>query len=196
MPTRDPAGRLSLPIDAELPNIVAALEQTGAVVVEAPPGAGKTTRVPQALLEANAARDGAIVVLEPRRLAARLAAQRVAQELGCKLGDTVGVSSAGLHPQPASDAQMAIETLMTYFEIDASSHIPRSVTDIQLDDFDYVVAVDKQVAKGLSALPPERLIVWNIPDPWGDDVLEYRNSALRINHEVSKLAAVLKKREP
>jgi len=112
-----------------------------------------------------------------------------------KLGDTIGVSSAGLHPQPASDARMAIETLKTYFEIDASSHIPRAVSDLQLDDFDYVVAVDKRVAKGLPVLPPEKLTVWSIPDPWGDDVLEYRNSALRINHEVSKLAAVLKKRK-
>ena len=113
-----------------------------------------------------------------------------------KLGDTVDVSSAGLHPQPVSDAKMAIETLMTYFGIDASSHIPRSVKDIQLDDFDYVVAVDKRVAKSLPACPPEKLIVWNIPDPWNDDILQYRNSALRVNHEVSKLAAVFKKREP
>ncbi len=96
------------------------------------------------------------------------------------LGDTVDVSSAGLRPQPASDAKTAIETLKTHFEIDASSHIPRSVTDLQLDDFDYVVAVEKRVAKRLKrlfSLPPERLIVWNIPDPWGDDVLEYQNSA-------------------
>lgn len=112
-----------------------------------------------------------------------------------RFGNTLLVSSAGLHPQPASDARMAIETLKTYFEIDAWTHIPQAVADLQLDDFDYVIAVDKRVAKHLSALPQGRLMVWNIPDPWGDDLLEYRRSALRINQEVSKLAAFLKKRE-
>ncbi|MEM1034735.1 MAG: DEAD/DEAH box helicase, partial [Myxococcota bacterium] len=59
----------------------------GGVVVEAEPGAGKTTRVPAALLDVVA---GAVVVLEPRRLAARLAATRVAAERGTALGDEVG----------------------------------------------------------------------------------------------------------
>ncbi len=110
-----------------------------------------------------------------------------------RFGDTIAVSSAGLKPQQPIDASMAIETLKTYFEIDASSHIPRAVNDLQLDDFDYVVAVDKHVAKHLSAVPPARLIVWNIPDPWNDNLLKYRSAALRINNEVSKLATVLKK---
>ena len=56
------------------------------LVIEAPPGAGKTTRVPPALLD----REGEVVVLEPRRIAARLAARRVAGELGEQLGETVG----------------------------------------------------------------------------------------------------------
>ena len=73
-----------LPIDSQLPEIVAALRASGAVVVEAPPGAGKTTRVPRALLDAGVADAGRgeIVVVEPRRLPARLAAERVAAELG------------------------------------------------------------------------------------------------------------------
>ena len=59
-----------LPIDSQLPEIVAALRASGAVVVEAPPGAGKTTRVPRALLDAGLGGGrGEIVVLEPRRLA-------------------------------------------------------------------------------------------------------------------------------
>ena len=60
------------------------------LVLEAPPGAGKTTRVPRALLDAGMAEHGEIVVLEPRRLAARMAARRVADELGEKVGGTVG----------------------------------------------------------------------------------------------------------
>lgn len=79
-----------LPIDAVLPAIVRAAETCGAVVIEAPPGAGKTTRVPRALLDAGLADGGEIWVLEPRRLPARMAASRVAAELGEPVGETVG----------------------------------------------------------------------------------------------------------
>ncbi len=79
-----------LPIDPLLSEIVASLRAHPTLVLEAPPGAGKTTRVPRALLDAGLARDGEIVVLEPRRLAARMAARRVADELGENVGGTVG----------------------------------------------------------------------------------------------------------
>ncbi len=78
-----------LPIDEVLPDLVRTLSTAGAsVVLEAPPGAGKTTRAPRALFDAGL--DGDIIVLEPRRLAARLAARRVADELGERVGETVG----------------------------------------------------------------------------------------------------------
>ena len=80
-----------LPIDPLLPDIVRSLDEGPCLVLEAPPGAGKTTRVPRALLDHVASKDrGDIVVLEPRRLAARLAARRVAGELGQEPGGTVG----------------------------------------------------------------------------------------------------------
>ena len=79
-----------LPIDDCLPAIADAVASRGAAVVEAPPGAGKTTRVPRALLAG--ANDREIWVLEPRRLPARLAATRVASELGERVGETVGYS--------------------------------------------------------------------------------------------------------
>ncbi|GEJ59060.1 ATP-dependent RNA helicase [Anaeromyxobacter diazotrophicus] len=79
-----------LPIDPLLPEVVSALRAGPALVVEAPPGAGKTTRLPPALLTAGLAGDGEVVVLEPRRLAARMAARRVAAELGERPGETVG----------------------------------------------------------------------------------------------------------
>jgi len=79
-----------LPIDPLLPDIIAQLRQSPNIVLEAPPGAGKTTRVPAALLDAKVAGDGEVLVLEPRRLAARMAARRVAEERGEKLGETVG----------------------------------------------------------------------------------------------------------
>ena len=75
---------MKLPIDALLPRI---LETPGNLVIEAPPGAGKTTRVPPALLVRERSD---VLVLEPRRLAARLAARRVASELGERVGETVG----------------------------------------------------------------------------------------------------------
>ncbi len=78
----------SLPIDAVLAGLVETLRGSQALVLEAPPGAGKTTRVPRALLDAGFS--GEIVVLEPRRLAARFAARRVADELGERVGERVG----------------------------------------------------------------------------------------------------------
>jgi ATP-dependent helicase HrpB len=78
---------VALPIDPLLPEIAAHLRAHTALVLEAPPGAGKTTRVPPALLEVC---EGEILVLEPRRLAARLAARYVALSLGEAVGETVG----------------------------------------------------------------------------------------------------------
>lgn len=78
---------VSLPIDNLLGGIVGSLRKQPNLVIEAPPGAGKTTRVPPALMEAF---PGKILVLEPRRLAARLAARRVASERGEPAGRTVG----------------------------------------------------------------------------------------------------------
>ena len=81
-----------LPIDAALPGLTAALRAQNAAVLVAPPGAGKTTRVPLVLMgEAWAQNARRILVLEPRRLAARAAAERMAQTLGERVGDTVGL---------------------------------------------------------------------------------------------------------
>ena len=80
---------IPLPIDPVLPDIVRALAASPSLVLEAPPGAGKTMRVPRAMLDAGLV-TGEIIVLEPRRLAARLAARRVAEELGERLGETIG----------------------------------------------------------------------------------------------------------
>ena len=81
----------SLPIDAALPALRDALAGGNSAVLVAPPGAGKTTRVPLVLLEEPWARDKKILVLEPRRLAARAAAARMAATNGEQVGDTVGL---------------------------------------------------------------------------------------------------------
>jgi ATP-dependent helicase HrpB len=81
---------LPLPIDAVLPELTAALRKNNAAVLVAPPGAGKTTRVPLVLSDEPWAKDKKILVLEPRRLAARAAAERMAATLEEKAGETVG----------------------------------------------------------------------------------------------------------
>ena len=79
-----------LPIDSVLDELSDTLAKANAAVLVAPPGAGKTTRVPLALLDAPWARDKKIIVLEPRRIAARASAERMAKTLGERAGETVG----------------------------------------------------------------------------------------------------------
>jgi ATP-dependent helicase HrpB len=85
---------LRLPIDDVMPDLVSAVATHGQAVLMAPPGAGKTTRVPLALLPIIT---GKIIMLEPRRLAARSAAERMADTLGEPVGQTVGYRMRGAH---------------------------------------------------------------------------------------------------
>jgi ATP-dependent helicase HrpB len=142
-----------LPIDALLPEVVAALRQQPALVLEAPPGAGKTTRVPRALLEARPGA-GEVVVLEPRRLAARLAARRVAEELGEPLGERVGY-------QVRWDSVASARTRLRYVtqgvllrRLLGDPHL-HGVTALVLDEFherqiegDLVLALARRLARG------------------------------------------------
>src|SRR5262249_19863208 len=79
-----------LPVREVLPELVATLAAGPNAVLVAPPGAGKTTLVPLALLGSDWAANGRILLLEPRRLAARAAARRMASLLGEEVGETVG----------------------------------------------------------------------------------------------------------
>ncbi|EEE38300.1 ATP-dependent helicase HrpB [Rhodobacteraceae bacterium KLH11] len=83
-----------LPIDDAIPELLEVLQTSGRAVLQAPPGAGKTTRVPLAILQAGLCK-GRIVMLEPRRLAARAAAERMAETLGEPVGQTVGYRVRG-----------------------------------------------------------------------------------------------------
>jgi len=80
----------SLPIEPLLPELLETLRAHGRLVLQAPPGAGKTTRVPLALAAAEPWSKGRVLVLEPRRLAAKLAARQMARSLGEAVGETVG----------------------------------------------------------------------------------------------------------
>ena len=79
-----------LPIDDVLCALVAALRRSRAAVLRAPPGAGKTTRVPPAVLDSGLAESGRVLLLQPRRVAARAAARRIADERGAPIGGEVG----------------------------------------------------------------------------------------------------------
>ncbi|MGD9815716.1 MAG: ATP-dependent helicase HrpB [Hyphomonadaceae bacterium] len=79
-----------LPVDEVLPELRAALAKRGEAVLVAPPGAGKTTRVPPGLLGEPWAVAGKIILLSPRRIAARAAAARMASERGERVGDAIG----------------------------------------------------------------------------------------------------------
>src|SRR4051812_33012486 len=94
-PAMHPTSHPPLPIDEALPALLAALAGSTGVVLQAPPGAGKTTRVPLALSDAPWLGAGRIVMLEPRRLAARAAARRMAASLGEPVGGTVGFRVRG-----------------------------------------------------------------------------------------------------
>lgn len=80
----------TLPIDEVLPQVIAALREHSSIVLRAPTGTGKTTRVPPALLDSGLLGTQRVIVLEPRRVAARAAARRMAFERGGQLGEEVG----------------------------------------------------------------------------------------------------------
>ena len=100
-----------LPIDDCLPELIDALRAQGRAVLQAPPGAGKTTRVPLAMLEAGLT-GGRIVMLEPRRLATRAAAERLAEGLGEAPGGRVGYRMRGANV-PGARVEVVTEGILT-----------------------------------------------------------------------------------
>ena len=115
----DPARDVALPIEHVLPELRAALGSSPAVVLQAPPGAGKTTRVPLALLDEPWLGARRIVVLEPRRLATRAAARRMASMLGEQVGATVGFRVRGeTHVSAATRVEVVTEGVLTRMLLD------------------------------------------------------------------------------
>jgi protein-tyrosine-phosphatase len=104
-----------------------------------------------------------------------------------RYGEHVIVRSVGLKPGTPEDAANALDTLKNHFDISVPRHTPTGIQDIHFEDFDLLVALDKYVAKKLKDLPHKKLLTWNIDDPYGDDLEEYRRCALKINREVERL---------
>ncbi|MEP2654639.1 MAG: ATP-dependent helicase HrpB [Sedimentitalea sp.] len=104
---------IKLPIDDILPEVIDQVRRHGRLVLQAPPGAGKTTRVPLAIHRAGLT-DGKIIMLEPRRLAARAAAERMADTLGERVGETVGYRMRGQSQvSPATRIEVVTEGILT-----------------------------------------------------------------------------------
>ncbi|MBN9314984.1 MAG: ATP-dependent helicase HrpB [Devosia sp.] len=123
-----------LPIDEALPGLMAALEAGPHAVLVAPPGAGKTTRVPLALLEAKWRGDGRIVMLEPRRLAARAAARRMAQTLGEEVGATVGYR-VRLDAKVTSRTRIEVVTEGVFTRMILDDPVLKGVAAVLFDEF-------------------------------------------------------------
>jgi ATP-dependent helicase HrpB len=123
-----------LPIDDILPSLLQTLRRSPAVVLSAPPGAGKTTRIPLALLENDMLGSGRLVVLEPRRLAAVRAAQYMASLLGEPVGRTVGYRIRGeARVSPATRIEIVTEGILTRM-LHAAPELP-GVTAVVFDEF-------------------------------------------------------------
>ena len=124
----------SLPIDEVLDELTGALRSGRNAVLVAPPGAGKTTRVPLALLDGAWRGDKRILVLEPRRLAARSAAMRMASELGEALGDRVGLRvRLGSQIGPKTRIEVITEGIFTRMILDDPELA--SVAAVLFDEF-------------------------------------------------------------
>ena len=145
----------ALPIDEALPKLTAALRASNAAVMVAPPGAGKTTRVPLVLADEPWAANKKILVLEPRRLAARAAAERMAATLGEKAGDTVGLRVRfGSKVSRQTRIEVVTEGVFTRLILDDPSL--DGVAGVLLDEFhersldaDLALALVREVQQGL-----------------------------------------------
>ena len=103
-----------LPIEDVLPEVLACLAGHSRLVITAPPGAGKTTRVPLALLDQPWTAGGKLLLVEPRRIAARAAAERMAKTLRERVGETIGLRSRlDVRTSPASRIEVVTEGVFT-----------------------------------------------------------------------------------
>lgn len=151
---------LKLPVDKLLPRLCQSLVQTPNALVCAPPGSGKTTRVPPALLSAVT---GKVILLQPRRIAVRSAASRIAQEAGCKLGGLVGYRVRfESKVSPATRLEVLTEGLLTR-QIQGDPFL-EGVSTVVLDEFherslhsDLLLALLREIQK--EARPDLQIVV-------------------------------------
>jgi protein-tyrosine-phosphatase len=106
-------------------------------------------------------------------------------------GDAVVFESAGIRPQPATEAENAVYTLKKSFDIDASNHVPRDVRTLDLTAYDLIIALEKSAVKVVEDLgvPTSKVKLWKVRDPWGHDLTEYDRASLEIKRKILQLKA-------
>ncbi len=123
-----------LPIEDVIPQILAELRARTRLVISAPPGAGKTTRVPLALLDEAWLGEGRIILVEPRRIAARAAAERMASTLGGKVGEVIGLRSR-LDVRTSKDSRIEVVTEGVFSRMILSDPSLEGVAAVIFDEF-------------------------------------------------------------
>lgn len=174
---------MRLPIDEHIPAILEAIRNGENAVVEAAPGAGKTTRVPPALLSICT---GDVVVLEPRRIAARMAARRVAEELGVRLGAEVGYQ-VRFEEVASKSTRLRFVTEGVLTRRMVSDPTLRGVSVVMLDEFherhidtDLALALLRRLQ--LTTRPELRLVVMSATLD-AEPVARYLGNARRVRSE-------------
>ncbi len=123
-----------LPIEDVIPQILAELREKTRLVISAPPGAGKTTRVPLTLLEEAWPSGRKLIVVEPRRIAARAAAERMAATLGEKVGQTIGLRSR-LDVRTSKDSRIEVVTEGVFSRMILSDPALDGIAAVLFDEF-------------------------------------------------------------
>lgn len=106
------------------------------------------------------------------------------------LGKKVNVESAGISPSFDSAADNAVQVMKADYGVDISQHQPRKISDVLLDKFDYVVALDSLIYSYLERhykIPSERLILWEISDPFSLDLEEFRKCAEKLSQSIREI---------
>ena len=139
-----------LPIDDIIPAVIQALESHNSVVIHAPPGAGKTTRIPPALIDAGIAGQKRLVMLEPRRIAVRSAAQRIAEQRRESVGQSVGYQ-VRFERRSSAQTNILIVTEGILPRILASDPYLDSIGVLVFDEF-HERSLDNDFALGIARL--------------------------------------------
>src|SRR5690349_7902733 len=123
-----------LPIEDVIPQILEALRDKTRLVISAPPGAGKTTRVPLTLLDETWPNGRKLILVEPRRIAARAAAERMAATIGEKVGQTIGLRSR-LDVRTSKDSRIEVVTEGVFSRMILSDPALDGIAGVLFDEF-------------------------------------------------------------
>jgi protein-tyrosine-phosphatase len=105
------------------------------------------------------------------------------------LGNKANIESAGLAAYFESAEEEAVEVLKNFYGIDISDHSPRNVTDLDLERFGLIIALDSIVWSNLHTSYPhlaEKILLWEIEDPFGKDIKAFKETAEKIQHHIKK----------